>query len=274
MNRSVAFAGALHASPPRARHDARRDHGRRGHHRHDHGRRRRRRDEPAREGEEEEHADDHPQRAGGARPLRDGQHRLLPEVAERAGGAEVPEQGAEGRLRPAAHVRLPVDARLATAPTSGPRARTSRTAPPTTSRPGGRDAAWRRCDAPRRARRGFSLIEIMVVIAIVGLLMGASVYGFRSIAKSELRSSSAKLAGAIRYCFDRAVTTGAYFRTRDRSRQQQVLGRALRRSHLPRRAARRTRPARARRSTCRRKRRSATRKRPRSRRWPPPSAGR
>src|SRR2546423_8463561 len=52
----------------------------------------------------------------------------------------------------------------------------------------------------------------MVVIAIMGLMMGASVYGFRSIAKSELRSSSSKLAGAIRYCFDRAVTTGAYFR--------------------------------------------------------------
>jgi len=65
---------------------------------------------------------------------------------------------------------------------------------------------------PRRARRGFSLVEIMVVVAIVGLLLGASVYGFRSIAKSDLRSSSAKLAGAIRYCFDRSVTTGAYFR--------------------------------------------------------------
>ena len=52
----------------------------------------------------------------------------------------------------------------------------------------------------------------MVVVAIMGLLVGASVYGFRSIAKSQLRSSSAKLAGAIRYCFDRAVTTGAYYR--------------------------------------------------------------
>jgi general secretion pathway protein H len=63
-----------------------------------------------------------------------------------------------------------------------------------------------------RAGRGFSLVEIMVVVAIVGLLLGASVYGFRSVAKSDLRSSSSKLAGAIRYCFDRSITTGSYYR--------------------------------------------------------------
>jgi general secretion pathway protein H len=63
-----------------------------------------------------------------------------------------------------------------------------------------------------RRARGMTLIEIMVVITIVAMMMGASIYGFRAITKSELRGSSAKLAGAIRYCFDRAVTTGAYFR--------------------------------------------------------------
>ncbi len=52
----------------------------------------------------------------------------------------------------------------------------------------------------------------MVVIAIVGLAAGAVVYGFRAVTKSELRGGASKLAGAIRYCFDRAVTTGAYYR--------------------------------------------------------------
>jgi general secretion pathway protein H len=64
----------------------------------------------------------------------------------------------------------------------------------------------------QRRARAFSLIEIMVVVAIMGLMMGASVYGFRAVAKSELRGSASKLAGAIRYCFDRAVTTGSYYR--------------------------------------------------------------
>lgn len=49
-------------------------------------------------------------------------------------------------------------------------------------------------------------------MAIVALLMGATVYGIRGLAKSDLRASASKLAGAIRYCFDRAVTTGGYYR--------------------------------------------------------------
>jgi general secretion pathway protein H len=64
----------------------------------------------------------------------------------------------------------------------------------------------------RRRHSGFSLTEILVGIAIMALVLGGAVYGFRAITKSELRSSSSKLAGAIRYCFDRAITTGKYYR--------------------------------------------------------------
>jgi general secretion pathway protein H len=64
----------------------------------------------------------------------------------------------------------------------------------------------------RRKNSGFTLIEILVVVAILGMLMSGAVYGLRAVAKSDLRSTSSKLAGAIRYCFDRAITTGSYYR--------------------------------------------------------------
>ena len=61
-------------------------------------------------------------------------------------------------------------------------------------------------------RRGFTLIELMVGIAIMALLMGGSLYGLRSLARTDLRGTSAKLGGALRYCFDRSITTGSYYR--------------------------------------------------------------
>jgi general secretion pathway protein H len=57
-----------------------------------------------------------------------------------------------------------------------------------------------------------TLIEIMVVLAIVGMMLGGAVYGFRAVARSDLRSSASKLGAAIRYCFDRSITTGSYYR--------------------------------------------------------------
>jgi general secretion pathway protein H len=56
------------------------------------------------------------------------------------------------------------------------------------------------------------LVEVLVVVAIMGLMLGGAVYGLRAVGKSELRSSASKLAGAIRYCFDRSITTGQYYR--------------------------------------------------------------
>src|SRR4051794_32566366 len=43
-------------------------------------------------------------------------------------------------------------------------------------------------------------------------MLGVATYGFRAVAKSELRGTASKLAGAIRYCFDRSITTGSYYR--------------------------------------------------------------
>jgi general secretion pathway protein H len=70
----------------------------------------------------------------------------------------------------------------------------------------------RRARDLERGQRGFTLLEIMIVIAIGALIMGSAVRGFRSLAKSDLRASTAHLSGAIRYLFDRASTTGQYHR--------------------------------------------------------------
>jgi general secretion pathway protein H len=76
-----------------------------------------------------------------------------------------------------------------------------------------------RLTRPREPRRngvsasgGFTLIEVMVVLLIIGLLAGLGVTGFRAVTKGDLRESTAHLSGAIRYLFDRASITGKYHR--------------------------------------------------------------
>ena len=70
-------------------------------------------------------------------------------------------------------------------------------------------------DSSGRARglsRGFTLIEILVVLLVLGLLMTIGVKGFRAITKSDLRAATAHMSGAIRFLFDRASITGKYHR--------------------------------------------------------------
>jgi prepilin-type N-terminal cleavage/methylation domain-containing protein len=63
-----------------------------------------------------------------------------------------------------------------------------------------------------RPSRGFTLIELMIVVVLLGLVMAVAVRGIRSMTKSDMRTSAVKMAGAIRYLFDRASTTGRMHR--------------------------------------------------------------
>jgi general secretion pathway protein H len=63
--------------------------------------------------------------------------------------------------------------------------------------------------ALRRSRaEGFTLIEILITLAIVGLIMTLGVGGLRRLSRSDLRADTTHLGGAMRFLFDRASTTG------------------------------------------------------------------
>jgi general secretion pathway protein H len=55
-------------------------------------------------------------------------------------------------------------------------------------------------------------MEVMIVLVIVALVTVLSVAGLRSFAKTDLRSTATRMAGAIRYLFDRASATGKVHR--------------------------------------------------------------
>lgn len=59
----------------------------------------------------------------------------------------------------------------------------------------------------RRTKRGLTLIEVLIVMAIVALMMGAIVVGTGQIASTKMRHSSTMIAGAIRVGFSRASAT-------------------------------------------------------------------
>jgi general secretion pathway protein H len=55
-------------------------------------------------------------------------------------------------------------------------------------------------------------MEVLIVLLIVGLVTVLSVVGLRSFAKTDLRNTASRMAGSIRYLFDRASTTGKVHR--------------------------------------------------------------
>lgn len=59
----------------------------------------------------------------------------------------------------------------------------------------------------RAARRAMTLIEVLIVLALIGLILGAVTVGGNQLGSSKMRHSSTMIAGAIRVAFSRATAT-------------------------------------------------------------------
>ena len=58
---------------------------------------------------------------------------------------------------------------------------------------------------PRKDRGAFTLLEIMVVIAIIGAVMAIAVPRFGGVFEANLKSGIRKLTGSIKFCFHESV---------------------------------------------------------------------
>jgi prepilin-type N-terminal cleavage/methylation domain-containing protein len=60
-----------------------------------------------------------------------------------------------------------------------------------------------------RAERGFSLIELAIVLVVLGILFAFSIPNFQSLSSSfQLRGAAENVAGQLRLARERAIATG------------------------------------------------------------------
>ncbi len=55
-------------------------------------------------------------------------------------------------------------------------------------------------------------MEMMIVVAIIGMMIAVGTFSLRNLTRASLREAAGKTSGAIRFAFDRALMTGAYIR--------------------------------------------------------------
>lgn len=59
-----------------------------------------------------------------------------------------------------------------------------------------------------KRRSGFTLLELVIVIAIIGLMLGAAIIAVGSLTGTRAKEASTELAGTIRLLYDSAALTG------------------------------------------------------------------
>ncbi len=70
------------------------------------------------------------------------------------------------------------------------------------------DAASPTRPAARARSRGFTLLEIMIVLLLAGLMASSAVVGFGATRRGRLRAGAARVAAAMRFAYVHALTTG------------------------------------------------------------------
>jgi type II secretory pathway pseudopilin PulG len=66
--------------------------------------------------------------------------------------------------------------------------------------------------ATRRRQAGITLIEILIVMAVMGLMVGMMVVGFGAGRQAEVGRATNQIANTIRYGYDKARVGGDYYR--------------------------------------------------------------
>ena len=64
----------------------------------------------------------------------------------------------------------------------------------------------------RRGQQGFTLLELMLVSALIVGAMSAAVYGLRSVTGAQARSEAYKIAATLRYLYNTSIADGATYR--------------------------------------------------------------
>ena len=62
--------------------------------------------------------------------------------------------------------------------------------------------------APSKTNGGFTLIEVILVVAIIAVVVTGATFGLGAVTRTRLRSASFRVMSAARYAYNRAITQG------------------------------------------------------------------